>query len=224
MKLNQYITEDTEIDEIAAKIKKDCQPYLRILRKGAPALIRGTRDNLLNPLSKKQSHPDRIPKDMPKWLHDYSNVMLKKRHGWEVRNGVSVSTESWQVEGYGKTYIMLPIGKFTWAYVPGQWDFYNFLKHQFNDYAGKAHNVEYTDIKHLQKEEMTDGAWMMVDAALTDYQSERSWEQHSGEIMIGVKSYYLFDFKRYPRGVVPQMFEDLGIKLFFFGESSIYYN
>jgi len=213
LNLNQYITEDTEIDDIREKIKKDCQPYLRILRKGAPVLIRGNSQNLLNPLSKKQSHPDRKPKDMPKWLHDYCNVMLKKYLGWEVRNGVSATTESWQAEGYGKACIILPIGKFTWAYVPGQWDFYNFLKHQFLDYAKKAHNVEYTDLKHLDKSEMTDGAWMMVDAALTDYQSERSWEQHSGEIMLGVKSYYLFDYKRYPQDTVPQMFDDLGVKL-----------
>jgi hypothetical protein len=200
-----------DLDDIEYTLKRDCSKFLRLL-KTQKVLMRAVGgsppDRGLK--SKKGYMTERAPKDMPTFLHDYMNAQMKKKAGWPVRNGISVSTTQMQTGNYGHTYMFLPVGNFKWAFLDGVYDLYGKLN---SGLRGAIQGMQATvGLKGWKEDWMTPELWDVVDSWTTDrLKVNKPWNDHMGEIMFNVKEYLLFDFMKYKADDVKELFEKLGI-------------
>jgi hypothetical protein len=205
------------VEDIAAKLKKNCSQILRIYKTYAP-LWRGTSKwELYNPIEQHKGHvgTGRDPKDTPKVIHDYLNAGMKKKIGWNVRDGVPVSTDWEQSKNYGDPQIFFPFNGFKWAYVKSSRDVFITLDDMvYNALTKGLKRITALDIK---KEEWLRNEMDRIIANTTN----KPWTKgHHGEIFFNVKQYYLYD-PRYigftldkhdePVDGNDRLFDDLGI-------------
>lgn len=121
MKFIRYINEskgNTSFEEIIQLLNEKCTPFLKdIVKKGKdmPVIYSGrndTRDWFIKPVRK-----DRIPKDTPLHIHDKLDDAFNRKFGFKARsNALFVTGRKGTATGYGKAYMIFPIGKFKYLY------------------------------------------------------------------------------------------------------------
>jgi len=128
-KFNEYLKETIEIKtQIGDMILKNCQPYLKEIKKNniIKFLYRGTDENVPD-IRKKSPRKDRKPRDTYQGLHDMMNDYFRKFYGWKARSeGVFVigHRKPIRTNNYGKPYIFIPIGKYEYLWNPNVEDLY----------------------------------------------------------------------------------------------------
>jgi hypothetical protein len=182
MRLKSYITEvkDLSYEEIRTILERDCKEILQFYRYGR-LLYRGIRTNDSDPIFvTKTPRDDRRPKDTSEYIHDYMNKLYKKKFGWEVRNGISVSNSFAQADAYGNVHVFFPVDGFKYVWHP---DIYDFT----NDFAGEHMsdwNSDPTDDLDFQI-----AAQQLVDTSY-DKNIKGAYGYHR-EIMFWAPKYYL---------------------------------
>ena len=157
MKLFKYIREEKQahIEFVLNQLKENCAPWLKDPQANG-LLYRGTRSPIINMKVVKARLDDRMPKDMPKDIHDELNYWFRKKFGWNVRNGVFASSNIGIAKNYhheGDPYIFMPIGKYEYVWSPEVGDLFTDyyengtlqsqeqLEHDYDD--GYYQNVKY---------------------------------------------------------------------------------
>lgn len=136
-----------------AKIKRDCQPYLKqagnlVFREG---MWRGLGlDNPSERMTKTARLDDRVPRDMDQDLHESLNVFFNDTYGHPYRNGVFVTGDRAEASQYGELYQIFPIGKFDYLWSPeipdlmGALSMYNYYNEDFDEWMS-ANLTTYRD-------------------------------------------------------------------------------
>jgi len=139
MRLQKYILNEEydTIESVATMIKKDCKPYLSILRKTCGMLYRGTLKNVPSDAEssngvyyfKKKPRMDRKPVDMPPLTHQTLDKLFYEKFGWKPRSeGVFVTGDRGTAAGYGKSFLFFPIGDFKYVWSPKVPDLWTWIR------------------------------------------------------------------------------------------------
>jgi hypothetical protein len=136
MKFKNYLIENVfddinkkEANKILQLIKKDCQPYINILKKLSFKyyLLSGRQLGYgsLN-FDKKKIRTDRKPKDTPIEIHEWIDDWFYKKFGIKARSSTlfCTSDKSFAIS-YGKIYYIFPIGDFEFIWNTKKQDLYN---------------------------------------------------------------------------------------------------
>jgi len=185
MRLKSYITEitfDQKILPIRKTLERDCKEILQFYRYGK-FLYRGIRTNDSDPIFlTKTPRDDRRPKDTAESIHDYMNKLYKKKFGWEVRNGISVSTSYGQADAYGNVHVFFPADGFKYVWHP---DIYDFT----NDFAGDWMDSRSFDPDPTFNIDFQTAAQQLVD---TSYDKNiKGAYGYNREMMFWAPKYYL---------------------------------
>lgn len=131
---------------------------------------------------------ERTPRDMDINVHRELNKYYKGKIGWPVRNGlfaVGVKNDGEELYdiGYGKSYLLFPIGHFKFVYDLKVIDLYA----SYKEYC-RSHEYKSTDsfIESINYSEINLGVAM----------SKIEQHNRSVEIMINCENYYLISMNR----------------------------
>lgn len=134
MRFKEYLNEqnDGNIKEILEKIKKDCQPFLKDLKKASPL------DDLLYSGRKKSEsafkgtvRKNRNPKDTPLDVHNWLDNWFEENFGIKARSNSIITTgDSDVAKGYGNLYVIFPIGNYEIIWSPRINDLYTKLYYE----------------------------------------------------------------------------------------------
>ena len=118
MRLNKYLLENIDEEEIITILKRDCGSFLDLIKEVGP-IYRGANEN--KPFVYKEMHStDRLPKDTPLPIHKRLNELFMKKFRWPVRNGIFCTKLAGMTYQYGKPYFIMGIGnkwKYCWSTV-----------------------------------------------------------------------------------------------------------
>jgi hypothetical protein len=121
MRLKKYITEQMTppVDVVAKILKKDCKPYLNVLKSaGIDGFYRGMGYPLDDKFGKKKVRTDRAAKGM-------GQEVAKRLNDWLYENGhvrrdksISATRDLTHAAFFGVDCLIFPIGRFkyTWVY------------------------------------------------------------------------------------------------------------
>lgn len=139
----QFILEDEKLtpEQVAVKILKDCQFFLRESKFDPEhpfyhALFRGIKTDHDDEILRKWKVDDsRQPKDMPLVLHDTLDDFFEEEFGVRFRSESVFATGSTQMAWeYGKVYLVFPIGHFEYIWSPVIRDAWEYFSEQ-HDYT-----------------------------------------------------------------------------------------
>lgn len=135
MRLDKYITEDTlptpeEVNKARKLIVKNCSDITRIYRKYKKVFYRGTMYS--EHFLEKSMHQYRNPRNTDIEIHEILNKFFKRKFGWDVRNGISVSNSLKQAQyfattNFGNLYVFFPVNGFKYCWSKRYTDLYNDL-------------------------------------------------------------------------------------------------
>lgn len=197
MKLQQYIKED-EQNMVLDMLKRDCQPYLKEMKGTTGFPVRYTSRPSIKYIEKLKTRKDRKPLDTPIEVHDYLDDLFKKYHGWKARSE-GIFVWSHKISNPGNTYLVFPIGKYSYLYNKDIDDLYTTLDEEIfslevDMYIPKYKWVDYLDNKEV-KEDLTKIVKNYKSKGLKSLASETS-KSSLIEVMINCKEYYLVE-RRY---------------------------
>jgi len=212
MRLNSYLNEIIEVDTdiIIKTLKKDCNHILRYYKTQGP-LYRGIiTQGVFFPKTGHDTHRGRNPKDTPKWAHDYLNAKLQLKFGWNVRDGVSVSTQHRQADSYGTVHVFFPVNGFKWAYIKSISDMFTFIDDSLGVIDTRKFNQGYEKYDEWNEKfgsddsrgnfKMTKSTTPYREAGLDDVLDEvvekytdKPWTGHVGEVLFNTKKYYMLN-------------------------------
>jgi len=189
MKFKQYINEDIDetVDEIAIILKKECMPFINEMKRGniQSWFFRAT-EKKIDTIREIKLRVNRKPRNIPKEIHDYMDMLFKKHFGWKVRSeGVFATSDRYTISNiYGEPYLFFPMGKYKYVYHPQIGDIYNF----FDVMYGISYGEEYIDIDKMKKK---------FDELISQYTSKKLTNAYESvvEVSFKCKSYYLVDKK-----------------------------
>ena len=122
--MNQYVelVESYDKDHEAmkafiAKIKKDCQPYMKWLEKNKTHFCRGMKGKEM--MGVRSVRKDREPKDTHQVFDRLLNLALKEAGVIPRSEGVFCTTDPLALSEYGPSYYIFPKGKFDFYYIDG---------------------------------------------------------------------------------------------------------
>ena len=118
MRLREYLTEESGLDLVSI-LKKDCNKFLR--EAGKPdALYRGIKQSIPHQVKKKSRLEDRSPRNTNIKVHKALNKEFSKKFGWPVRNGIFVTSSTYDARyyGYDNAYMFFPIGDYEYCWSP----------------------------------------------------------------------------------------------------------
>lgn len=119
--------EEREFIELWKKITKDCQPFLREIRKGSELVYRGMGNHRGNGL--KDVRKNRNPVDTSKKVSQYVDKVLYDMFGWHPRSeGLFVTGDLKFGQRYGALKAVFPVGRFIYLWSPTTRDSYNQLR------------------------------------------------------------------------------------------------
>lgn len=172
-------------DELIVKIKKDCQPFLKLI-KGHSFLWRGSNLPYTGGYGKFSPRTNRKPRDLQYNLHDAFNLAFKKKFGWYARSeGLFCNGNKHTITQFGVPVMIFPIGAFKYIWSRDVVDLYTFVR----EYFGQR--------------------WTFIDAEVKDIlaspEFQRIVKSYSNrdfaaalnadvEIIINCKQYYLVDY------------------------------
>jgi hypothetical protein len=141
-----------ELISYCDEIKKHCMPFLKTFK---IPIYRGKEDDRM--FFKAKTRKDRIPKDMPRYLHEYLDILFEKKFGWRVRSsGAFCTIDFAQSLSYGTPYMFFPIGDFQFIHSPQIRDLYVFLRDNgyvpFPDLLSSQLKDLFDIVKKYQKE------------------------------------------------------------------------
>lgn len=191
------------VDDIVSTIKNDCSPWLNELQ-GAEAYrgMLGAKNSLF---VKKETRPDRRPRDTSKHLHDLWDDWFEKKFGFRARSqSIFISGNKVEAHEYGEVYLVFPIGKnYNYLASRGIRDLTNQFARMYIDAAendeeyaarkkkvsgGVVDRISYEDI--ITKEEvfqtMNEKTSYIQGKNLSEYLSKSS----TTEVMVQCDSYY----------------------------------
>lgn len=114
MKFYSYLNE-ANTEDINAAIQKDCQPYLRLIKKiNNNVFLRGM-DDRREEFGVKKVRKDREPKGMYPWVFIKFNKWLQDNN--HNRRDKSVSVNKHPDQLFGNRYYFFPIGRFSYSWV-----------------------------------------------------------------------------------------------------------
>jgi hypothetical protein len=161
MRLKGYLNEELlVIEELAAKLIKDCGPYLKLLSKHkfTRMLYRGSKNPFNGNITKVIPRKNREPKDMPQKLHQVLDAHFHKKFGWKARSeGVFVNPSQEMVKEYGASNLFFPIGKFKFVWSPKIGDLYSDFG--MNDYKDLGVH-DYYEYRNIWWHEKFQGAYV----------------------------------------------------------------
>lgn len=112
------------------KVKKECQPYLKFLRKHASKirrsdlLCRGMADSA--DFREIVPRTDRMPKDTPEEWHYTFDEAFDEVYGLRARTeGIFCTANYSTADGYGRAYIIFPTGNYEYLWSDDITDLYN---------------------------------------------------------------------------------------------------
>ena len=157
MKICEIVLEDSvnpaQVDfdaheEIRNIIMRDCQPYLTAVGENLKSALsrpmwRGIQpsDSVSVKLTEKYFtispiRKDRMPMDTPGSIHSYIDSWFNRRMGIPFRSHSMFCTgRKIHAQAYGKAYIVIPIGNFSFCWSPLVEDMYESLRYYVNDLA-----------------------------------------------------------------------------------------
>src|SRR6056297_324818 len=133
MRFKDYITEGINDKQDANKrlqlIKKDCQPYINILKKISFMyyLLSGRSSGYGSlDFDKKKVRQNRKPKDTPEEINQWVDKWFYKKFGIKARSQTLFCTsDKSSARNYGKIYYIFPIGNFEVIWSKKYTDLYN---------------------------------------------------------------------------------------------------
>jgi hypothetical protein len=185
MRLLQFINEQDNADSAIESIKKNCSYIIKLYKNREPLLWRGTNKITTGTIIFKKGRTNRKPKDMPTWLHKILNDISKKKIGWPMRDGVSVTPQKQRATAYGNLNIFFPFDVSKWAYVENVRDLFLALDDLFKEISWSS------EIPQKEKD-VTENMWQAINKIYTEkIVQNKSWKLHNGEVMFNAKNYYL---------------------------------
>jgi hypothetical protein len=129
MRLQNYILESKDKNEMISFIKKNCKPYIKLAKRNGidNFLFRGissTKEYII-----KDVRTDRRPTDMNEYVHKQLDKIFKEKFGWKARSNslFCVPSESRAIP-YGYLHVVIPIGNFDYLWSPKSKDLYMEIK------------------------------------------------------------------------------------------------
>jgi hypothetical protein len=138
----QFINEEDESTFNLEKFKKDCAPFLELLKgtKGKKLLYRGDK-HAPKDFDIREWHERKRPVDMPSQVHDVLNGYFWQKYGEPFRNWTFGSGDIGVAGAYGDLTAIFPIGKFEW---------FGTLDHRFSDLT-QLHSDIWNDMLNNQR-------------------------------------------------------------------------
>ena len=190
-RLKQYINkksiiyDDKYTDSIFKLIRKDCKPYLKMIKPYKEVFYRGTDQGNV-PFLKRNTRTDRYPLTMNVNIHKILDKVFSKHFGWKVRSeGVFTSGDEEGAEGYGDVYLFFPIGKFDYVFSPGLDDLFMEIRH----IVGEDNYRSKTKFDVIEQK---------LDDYIEEYYVQNKDLKYAfdcGEVVFNCKSYYLVRLK-----------------------------
>ena len=122
MKFLQYINENSSnlsVEEVLNAIYDNSQLFLKdIVKRGVniPVLYSGRKTGR-GDMFIKQVRKNRIPKDMPLYIHNALDDTFNRKFGFRARsNALFVVSDDNVAAEYGKVYMIFPVGRFKYLY------------------------------------------------------------------------------------------------------------
>lgn len=129
MKFGEYLTEKQGMMTAIKTVFKDCQPYLKELRKNRADhfFYRGTRKRG-DTIIEIKPRQDRQPKDTPPEIQDYIDDYFQKKFKWRPRSqGVFTSYRTTEASSYGDLHMFFPKGKYDYIFSPEVQDLWGYI-------------------------------------------------------------------------------------------------
>jgi len=185
MRLHQYLNEDI-IKERIELIEKNCQPFLKDLKKlNNKNLLYSGRPVTIN-FTKKKVRKNRKPKNTPEKLHNLMDDWFYGKFGVRSRsNAIFCIFEYREADLYGEPHVIFPIGKYKAVSSPIVLDLYAFFEDSF-------FNLVY-DVKKNSHFKPGDEELLIDELEQLEYTDKLIY--HFNEIMITCKEYYILHLK-----------------------------
>lgn len=129
MRFKKYLNEQKEltIKEALENIKKECQPFLKDLKKASPInnlLYSGRKEKTLEAF-RGTVRKNRVPKDTPLSIHNWLDSWFEENFGIKARsNSLMAVGDTSVAKGYGNLYAIFPIGNYEIIWSPEISDLY----------------------------------------------------------------------------------------------------
>jgi len=147
---------------VAAKLKADCQPYLKATEFYAYPLYRGLRNTNRYNLAVAKCPVNRPPRDTNLAIHEIADTYFYKNFGAHYRSGaffVTGSQEEASMYGDelgGETFLFFPMGAFKFCWSPRYADFYADLENEIygeeeNEFIWSDSNLGETVVQYIER-------------------------------------------------------------------------
>ena len=149
--------------------KKDCQPFLREIRKqsGARNLMYRNMpsESVSGDMGTKKPRRNRQPRDTGSVTHNYFDLVLDDLFGWKGRSeGVFCSGEPNWGGAYGDSYVLFPKGKYQFIWSKDVLDSYSIIgKHSLVRRIQQMHEKEIEKSWEVEYGEGQNGYWSSLD-------------------------------------------------------------
>lgn len=204
-----FKNKDKVLENVVSKIKKDCQPWLKVAKENF--YYRGI-NSLRNKsifFTKLSVRQDRLPRDSHNELHKQWDMYFKEKFDFEYRSkSLFVSNKPLQASAYGKRYIVFPIGDIDYIFAPGLNDLLDGYAERFRNEMGQNPTSYIVNGYKLDFELTKKLMDQMGYIKNGDLPSNTGWSQ---EIMIKCNSYYalLFDMPNEIRNEMIKKLQEL---------------
>jgi len=185
MRLQQYLNEDI-VKERIELIEKNCQPFLKDLKKlNNRNLLYSGRPVTID-FTKKKVRKNRKPKNTPEKLHQLIDDWFYDKFSIRSRSNVIFCIfHYYEAALYGEPHVIFPIGKYKAVSSPIVLDLTQFIEDTFFD-------IMYDVKKNLY---FKPGEEDILTSKLEQLKYTDKLKYHMNEIMITCKEYYILHLK-----------------------------
>jgi len=114
------------------EVKKNCQPYLRTIKKNKKLFLFRGMSGRHDSIGLKTVRKNRRPLDTDEYVHDMVNGVMEDLFGWKVRSeGIFVTGNPAQASRYGSINIVFPVGKYEYLWSEEANDSYVYLRSMY---------------------------------------------------------------------------------------------
>lgn len=126
MRLQQYITEATDINTLSNIISDNCKPFLKEFgvaysqsNLSKNFIYRGMHIYITGDYTIKKPRSDRKPKLVDDRLHNFMNKIGMDLFGWRIRTEGIFTSFYTNARNYGIPYIFIPLGNYKYVFIRG---------------------------------------------------------------------------------------------------------
>jgi len=196
MKLRALLEGPSKISkQLVQQIIDDCKPFIdEVVDVDDFRLYRGIRvdsfrrraEELAEDVYRAKVRKDRVPLNSPEYIHKFMDEWMEKELGSKFRSGaIFCAGDQKTVLNFGKAYVIMPIGKFSYAWSPFIEDVYSDVEEI--SYAAKREGEHAQETLDKIAEVLTNARYRTDDihSAMKDYSSH--------EIMVCCDEYYAIE-------------------------------